>query len=80
MRVRTCVYMCSLDEIALNRYLIFMSLQKIIKSEFSSTFRDKVFFVSCGLHNYYRVTRRKNTYNQGALRVWAHINLNFYHT
>ncbi len=52
---------------------------RIVKDElryFSSTFRDKVFFLACGLHNF-RVTRRKNTYNQGALRVRARINLNF---
>jgi len=52
---------------------------RIVKDElryFSSTFRDKIFFIACGLHNL-RVTRRKNTYNQGALRVRARINLNF---
>lgn len=52
---------------------------RIVKEElryFSSVFRDKIFFISCGLHNF-RVTRRKNTYNQGALRVRARINLNF---
>jgi len=52
---------------------------RIVKDElryFSSTFRDKIFFLACGLHNF-RVTRRKNTYNQGALRVRARINLNF---
>ncbi len=55
---------------------------RIVKDElryFSSTFRDKIFFVACGLHNF-RVTRRKNTYNQGALRIRARINLNFYQT
>lgn len=55
---------------------------RIVKDElryFSSTFRDNVFFLACGLHNF-RVTRRKNTYNQGALRVRARINLNFFHT
>ena len=52
---------------------------RVVKDElryFSSTFRDKIFFIACGLHNF-RVTRRKNTYNQGALRVRARINLNF---
>ena len=52
---------------------------RIVKDElryFSSTFRDKIFFVACGLHNF-RVTRRKNTYSRGALRVRARINLNF---
>ena len=55
---------------------------RIVKDElryFSSTFRDKIFFIACGLHNF-RVTRRKKTYNQGALRVRARINLNFSHT
>ena len=52
---------------------------RIVKDElryFSSTFRDKIFFIACGLHNF-RVTRRKNTYNRGAQRVRARINLNF---
>ena len=55
---------------------------RLLKDElryFSSTFRDKIFFIACGLHNF-RVTRRKNTYNQGALRIRARINLNFSHT
>lgn len=55
---------------------------RIVKDElryFSSTFRDKIFFIACGLHNF-RVTRRKNTYNQGALYVRARVNLNFSNT
>ncbi len=55
---------------------------RIVKDElryFSTTFRDKIFFVACGLHNF-RVTRRKNTYSRGALRVRARMNLNFYNT
>jgi len=55
---------------------------RLVKDElryFSSTFRDKIFFIACGLHNF-RVTRRKNTYNQGAIRIRARINLNFSHT
>ena len=52
---------------------------RLVKDElryFSSTFRDKIFFIASGLHNF-RVTRRKNTYNQGALRIRARFNLNF---
>ena len=55
---------------------------RIVKDElryFSATFRDKLFLIACGLHNF-RVTRRKNTYNQGALYVRARINLNFFDT
>ena len=55
---------------------------RIVKDElryFSSTFRDKIFFIACGLHNF-RVTRRKNTYNLGAQRVQARMNINFFPT
>jgi len=55
---------------------------RIVKDElryFSSTFRDKIFFIACGLHNF-RVTRRKKTYNCGALRVQARMNINFFPT
>ena len=55
---------------------------RIVKEElryFSSTFRDKIFFIACGLHNF-RVTRRKNTYNQGAKLVKARLNLDTFPT
>ena len=55
---------------------------RIVKDElryFSSTFRDKIFFLACGLHNF-RVTRRKSTYNQGAKLVKARLNLNTFPT
>lgn len=46
---------------------------------FDSTFRDRVFFVACGLHNL-RVTRRRKSYATSARNVRARINLNFYDT
>lgn len=45
----------------------------------NSDFRDQIFGIACGIHNL-RVSRRKNTYSNGALRVRARINLNFYGT
>ena len=42
---------------------------------FDSTFRNQIFMVACGLHNF-RVTRRNIAYAHGALRVRARINLN----
>lgn len=42
----------------------------------NTDFRDQIFFIGCGLHNF-RVTRRKKTYAAGALRVRARLNLDF---
>jgi hypothetical protein len=46
---------------------------------FDATFRDKIFSISCGLHNL-RVTRRKGNYSNSASRTRARINLNFSYT
>jgi hypothetical protein len=46
---------------------------------FEATFRDKIFSISCGLHNL-RITRRKIDYLNSAMRTRARTNLNFSHT
>ena len=55
---------------------------RIVKDKiryFDSAFRDKVFLIACGLHNF-RVTRRNIAYANGAVRTRARINLDFFDT
>lgn len=55
---------------------------RIVKEKiryFCSAFRDQVFRVACGLHNF-RVTRRNVAYSNSAIRTRARINLDFSHS